>query len=687
MKKQNFQTPSNMMKWITPSVAALSCCLPFARAQNAELLTPLVVTATGSEKSVFDTSLPVNLLEARELDEKVTISLSEIFQYEPGVDAITAGPGSIQPVIRGLSGERVLVLVNGIRLSEQRPGGNHVFSLDPAQIERVEVVRGPASVLYGSDAIGGVMNFITKRADEESGGGPRFRGESDVAYQSNGEGMRSSGHLRFGQNRFNAYLGGVYRDTANIKNPTGEVPNSFYEGYTLWAGGNYSGKGWKTWADYSFMEADIGIPSIAAFAEDYFKGEKHQRLALGFEATELPESMERFSLDFGWQRHNRHRYRRMVIGTPPPVLGDLAVNIRVDIDTYTLKPQIVFAPNEMHRITAGIDTFYEDASSDRTIRDTGSAWVNPAYDNVPVIPDSSRTGAGVFVQDEITVGDRWVVTPGLRWDWIEAQTDGHPRHQLTNEETSVSSALSGNLGLLYKATETVNLYANIGRAFRSPTLLELYFDGPHDALGNDIGDPDLDPETSWNFDIGVKTRSDRLQTTVSGFYNIVDNYIVQERQLSGDRQYKNYTKAVLYGAEAALDYDLGAGFTTFASLSYVRGKNDDTGSDLPGIPPLKARYGLRYETSLGSDSKFWAEISGLTASSQNHIGTNERQTGGYTRGDVRLGVDVGNTWSLVAAVENFTDKLYQDHLSSPWQESGLNDQPGRCVKLMVKARF
>ncbi|MCU0782885.1 MAG: TonB-dependent receptor [Verrucomicrobia bacterium] len=675
------------MKRFTLSLAALSCCLSFARAQEAVPLPPVVVTATGSEKALFDTSLPVNLLESRDLEEKIAISLAEIFQYEPGVDAVTAGPGSIQPVIRGLSGERVLVLVNGIRLSEQRPGGNHVFSLDPSQIERVEVVRGPASVLYGSDAIGGVMNFITKRADAESGPEPRYDDEVDLAYQSNGEGWKSSGHLRLGQDRFNAYVGGVYRDTDNIENPAGEVSNSFYDGYTFWAGGNYVGEGWKTWADYSFMEADIGIPSPAAFAEDYFKGEQHHRLALGLEANKLSESMERFSVDFGWQRHNRHRYRRMISGTPPVVLGDLAINIWLDIDTYTLKPQMVFTPNDTHRITVGIDTFYEDATSDRTIRDTGSSWVNPAYDKVLVIPDSTRMGVGAFVQDEMALGDRWVVTPGLRADWIQARTDGHPRHQLTDEETSESSAVSGNLGLLYKASHAVNLYGNIGRAFRAPTLLELYFDGPHDALGNDIGDPDLDPETSWNFDIGVKTRADRLQTMVSAFYNIVDDYIVQERQPSGDRQYKNYAQVILYGAEAGLDYELGAGFTTFASVSYVRGENSDTDGDLPGIPPIKGRYGLRYETKLSKGSKFWAEISGLTASEQDKTGPNERPTDGYTRGDVGLGVDVGSTWSFVAAVENFTDELYQDHLSSPWQESGLNDQPGRNVKLMVKARF
>ena len=678
-----FQTISGIV-----FATAVLCCTSFVFAEETITSLPdvVVTTPTGSEKGMFDTSLPVNLLEIRDLEEKVAFSVAEIFQSEPGVDVVTTGTGSIHPMIRGLYGERVLVLVNGVRLSEQRPGGNHVLSLDPAQIERVEVVRGPASVLYGSDAIGGVINFIMKRADEETAPEARFGGEADVQYEGATDGRKGSAHLRFGQGRFNGYAGGTHTDTDNIETPEGELANSFYDGCTVWGGGKYIADGWKTYADYSFMEADIGIPSPAVFAEDYFKGEQHQRLAIGFEADEFGSTAERFSVDFGWQRHNRHRYRRKTDAIPPVVQGNLEVNIWLDIDTYTLKPQMVLVPNYTHIVTFGLDLFYEDATSDRTIRDSASSWVNPGFDSVPVIPDSTRMGMGAFVQDEIALGDRWVVTPGLRADWIKAQTDGHPRHQLTGEETTTSSAMSGNLGLLYKVSNEINLYGNVGRAFRSPTLLELYFYGPHD-VGNDIGDPDLDPETSWNFDIGLKTRSDRLQTMISAFYNMVDDYIVKENQGDGNYRYMNYAEVSLYGAEVALDYELGRGFSTFASVSYVRGENDDTGEDLSSIPPLKGYYGVRYEAALGVTNRFWMELAGLTASDQDKTGPNERKTDGYTRGDARVGIDFDKTWSIVGAVENFTDKLYQDHLSSSWQEFGLNDQPGRNVKVMAKARF
>lgn len=671
------------MKFLSLSFLAAIGCFAAAAADETISLGTLVVTPTGSETSSFETPLPVNVIERVTLDRRAVMSIPDTLARQPGVDAVTAGSGSVHPMIRGLQGERVLVLVNGIRLSEQRPGGNHVFSLDSSRVERVEIVRGPASVLYGSDAIGGVVNFITKGADTVVGPGTRFSGEADLRYESATDGWKPSAHLRFGEGAFNGYAGGTWKDADNLETADGELKNSFYEGGSLWLGGTYTGDLWKAYVDYAFMQADIGIPAPAAFSEDYFNDERHQTLTAGVETGEFGD---RFNVDFGWQRHNRNRFRRAVAGIPPVLQGDLIVDIQVDIDTYTLKPQWVMTPNDAHRLTFGLDTFYEDATSTRTLTDSGSAWVNPKFNNVPVIPDSSRVGLGVFMQDEIGIGDRWLLTPGLRADWIESKTDGHPRHALTQGDTSESSAVSGNLGLLYKLRSDLNLYANLGRAFRAPTLLELYFYGPHD-VGNDVGDPDLDAETSWNADIGIKASAENMDWMLSAFYNRVDDFIVKEKQANGDYLYMNYAEVALYGMEAGWERPCGTGLTLFASGSLVRGENADTDADLPGIPPVKIQYGLRYEVPLEGDHLVWLELSGQTAGDQERTGPNERTTEGYTIGDLFVGLETAGGWSVVAGVENFTDENYQNHVSSVWQEFGLSDQPGRNVKVMVKARF
>ena len=136
--------------------AALLCCALFVSAEESVTLREVVVTPAGSESDAFDSALPVSVFTAKDVDDAIAFSMSELPKMEPGVDAVTAGPGSIHPMIRGLSGERVLVLVDGIRLSEQRPGGNHAFSLDPAQIAT------PGRDLYG--VARGLLQSLRERA-------------------------------------------------------------------------------------------------------------------------------------------------------------------------------------------------------------------------------------------------------------------------------------------------------------------------------------------------------------------------------------------------------------------------------------------------------------------------------------------------------------------------------------------
>jgi hemoglobin/transferrin/lactoferrin receptor protein len=260
---------------------------------------------------------------------------------------------------------------------------------------------------------------------------------------------------------------------------------------------------------------------------------------------------------------------------------------------------------------------------------------------------------------------------------------------VADSETVRDGEFSGNLGVLYKLSQNVNLYGNVGRAFRAPTLLERFFDGPHD-VARDIGNPDLDPETSWNFDTGVKMQLERWSAMASVFYNRIDDYIVKQLNATGDYEWTNFAEVRLYGAEAGLDFQLGHGFSLFATASHVRGRNEETHDDLPAIPPLKARYGLRFDQAFGDHENkrhLWAELSGTSAARQKHPGPNEKDTAGWTRIDFRAGYDLGDRWSLSFAVENLTDKSYHDHLSGAWQLFNLYEQAGRNCKLMATLRF
>lgn len=651
----------------------------------AAKLDDTVVTASGRESSAFDSSVPMNVITAEDIAERGAVTMADVFRGELGLNVSTTGPNSVRPMIRGLYDERVLVLINGVRLSEQRPGGNHILSLDPSQIERVEVVRGPSSVLYGSDAIAGVINIITKQAPRETGPELRKGGSVSLTGVSNPEGFKGSANLTVGRGNFNALVGGFYQDTDNLENAEYELNHSSYQGGMAWAGANYLGRTWQADFYYYFMNADLGIPASAAFFRDEFADEREHFFSGKLTHQADAAWADRVELIVGAQRHNRNRERQRTSTNPEVILGDLAVNIQLDIDTFSLKPVFFKNIGNRHKLAYGLDTFYEDASSARTMRDTGSGWVNPMFSGVPVIPDSQRWGMGLFAQDEISLGRRWSLTTGLRYDWISSSTDGHPRHQISSSSSQDDGAVSGSLGLLFRASDELNLYANVGRAFRAPTLLERYFYGPHDGAKNDVGDPDLSAETSWNFDLGLKLHTSRVTGMFSLFYNMIDDYIAK-MDTGAEYTWMNLDRAVLYGGELSLNVDIYQGLSAFASASYVIGENEATDQDLPSIPPLNGQTGLRYDRAF-EFGRGWAELSMLWAAEQDRVAPNEERTAGWSRFDLRLGVLPTPNTKVTFAVENLGDHFYHDHLSRTWQDLSLSAQEGRTFKLMVEWSF
>ncbi|MFZ5807619.1 MAG: TonB-dependent receptor plug domain-containing protein [Verrucomicrobiota bacterium] len=658
---------------------------PEASERPTTVMNEVVVTASRDEESAFDAPMAVNVIRKEDIRRKVSMSMEDLFRDIPGVDASSTGPGSVRPIVRGMMDERVLILVDGIRLSEQRPGGNHILSLDPAQIERVEIVRGPSSVLYGSDAIGGVMNVFTKKAPLIAGDETRFSGETSFNYESANDGFKPSAHTAFGRGNWNGYVGGFYQNTDNVETHSGDLNFSHYKGGTFWLGGNYVEKDWSHELGYSLMQADIGIPAPADFVKDQFKDEKQHFLHGTAKMDDLSDLVTHLNIDYGWQLHERSRVRK------PTAARE--VDIFLDIHTMMLEPTLTLNPHENHEIKTGFAFFFEDASSDRNMIGFPVGSIQASYDNVPVIPDSNRYGIGIFAQDEIKITQDWSVIPGLRLDYIHTTCEGAMGHQVTNFLDEDDSAISGNLGTLYHITPEWNLFANAGRAFRAPTLLERFFDGPHDGTGVDQGNPNLEPETSWNFDIGAKANYEKFTATTSLFYNMIEDYTIKRltnpAAAPADQIYawENVSDARVYGVETDFNYKLDLGFSLFGGMTFTQGYDETNHDDLPNISPLKGTYGLRWEQLVEDRFDVFCEVQGTTAARQSDPGTGERETAGWTTFDFRTGVTMDKNFSVNFVVENIFDRNYHDHLSSVWQTLNVDDQPRRNFKIAATYRW
>jgi hemoglobin/transferrin/lactoferrin receptor protein len=644
-------------------------------------LDAVVVTATRTETPAFDTPLPVNVIRRRQIEREMPVSMSEVFKREAGLDAATTGPNIVHPMIRGLFDDRVLVLVDGIRLSEQRGGGDHRLSIDPDQIDRIEAVRGPGSVLYGSDALGGVINIITRQAKVERRPGWRTQFSLGGGVNNANDGLEQTTAIQAGYDRVNLFFNSVYRNTGDINTPSGPLYHSFYRGFTLSGGGNY------TWPQSELAlsawgtQADIGVPNRTA-KESHFDHEVHLMAQGTYRHYDISQFCPEVKIDAAFQRHQRH----MHILNPIPPQTDLEVLL--NLNTWNFQPQAVLTWRDGQRFTTGLQFFREDAASARDRWGiTANSWVPQPLPGV--IPDASRTGTGLYLQDEIRLTERLSLTPGGRFDWIRSVAGEAPLHPVKGT-SQADSAVSGSLGFLYRLTPHLHLVANVGRAFRAPTLLERYFFGPHQDTV-DIGNPDLKPEFSFNLDLGLKAKYDKFQGTVSLFRNEISDYIVKRRtgRIDPDSgleidQWENVGRALLYGLEAQGEYDLGAGFALFANCSYVRGKDETASTDLPDMPPLRANYGCRYRQAVPPDWELWTEFAGLTAARQGKIAPYERPTGGYTVLTWSAGATFRKKLRLTLMVANLADKSYHDHLS---RVTWINEEPGRNVRFQMNYTF
>jgi len=305
------------------------------------------------------------------------------------------------------------------------------------------------------------------------------------------------------------------------------------------------------------------------------------------------------------------------------------------------------------------------------------------------VPTANRSHLGVFVQDDISVGDKLVVIAGGRYDYFTADADDVPytvdsfdeQGELRSSKTEINAffretdrAGSLNLGLLYPYTEHVHLTTNLGTGFRAPDIFERYSTrgGGSRVI---IGNPSLDPEYSYNADVGIKTRFDRFRGDVNVYYNRVDEYIDTVLQdtsfVSGSDintyKYVNVQEAELYGFESTAMWELTKDIDLFGSAAYVVGKDRDTGERLSNILPLHGTVGATWEKKIRRNLTAWVEASGDFYDRQDNPAPGESETPGYAIANLAAGLRM-HSWGplqdlgLTLRVENLFDKYYRSHL-------------------------
>ena len=627
--------------------------------QIASLREQVTVTASGTEQSVFESFQSVNSVGSTRIVEKAATSIGEVLENETGVAKRSFGPGTARPVIRGFDGDRVLVLENGVRGgSVGSQSGDHGEPIDPLSAERIEVVKGPATLLYGSNAIGGVVNVIDNDENDRHEG---FRGNFTTVAGTADRQIGVSGKLEYGYKNwlFRGNFGA--QRTGDYQTPIGRVQNSA-------ARSNSGAFGIGYYADKAYIngsfDVDItryGVPFAAIFEEGGGQQFFGDVLPTVDEAIDLRQRRYNYRLSGGFRNLNN------------PFLSGVQYNL--DYTDYRHKE---------------IETV-DDIDEIGTIFDNKTFSYRSLFEQTRYKKLSGRFGFEGFNRDYEVNGAEQLIQGKVKhnafsvfgleeldFERVKFQFGGRVENNryrpenpdLTSRDfTGVSFAAGMNVALWQGGAFVVN-YSN---SYRAPALEERYNNGPH--AGNvtfEIGNSNLKNERANGIDFSLRHQSSRFRITGDVYYYRINNFVFLARQdADGDGIIDiedglpvglyEQADASYFGAELGADMTFNKYLGGFLSLDYVRAKLVDLDINLPRIPPARARVGLdfRYQgLSVRPEAVF--------ASDQNKVFPLETRTAGYGIFNVAGSYTIGRphyAHIFTFNAFNLTDKLYRNHLS------------------------
>ncbi|WP_353565946.1 TonB-dependent receptor [Haloferula sargassicola] len=607
-------------------------------------LDTVVVTANRSGQTLFDQVQPANVLAGPELQLKLAPTLGETLNHEPGVSSTNFGPGASRPVIRGLGDDRLRVLQNGTSvLDVSNVSPDHAVASDPLSMTAVEVVRGPATLLYGPNTLGGVVNVIDDRIATEPFDGSWPSGRFGVTGGTADDLFSQSGAVHWGAGPLVFHLDGFNRETENLEipgfarsallrssdppgtpQPYGVLPNSATHSKGAGAGISYVTDAGYLGLSYSGIESKYGTVA----EPDVTIGLSQRRVEMKGALHSPTSWIKDLKLDLGYSDYHHTEFEGPAPGT------------QFMIEGFNGRLELLHEPVAGLEGAVGIETQVNEFSA------LGSEAFLPTVDN-----ESYST----FFFEEYGF-DPFRLQFGARYDHQSSETTTNPLFGAGLSRDF--DAFSGSVALVYEPVEGYSATVSLGYAQRPPTYVELFANGPHVATGSfEIGDPNLGTEDALSLDVSLKKNTGRVTGSVSGYYYRFDDFISAQPTGAFDPAdgFPIYAyqpvDAEFYGGEietvfrligsdpdsvpvvsddpkAPLPADSSIGDEHQLDLTlradYVHAENRKTSEPLPRIPPFRASAGLDYHYG-----PFGAGIECQYAAKQDRTATFELPTDGY----------------------------------------------------------
>lgn len=617
-----------------------------------------VMSVSPGARNQFESYQPTAVLAGQDLDKARQGTLGETLQNEPGIASRSQGPGPSRPVIRGLDGDRVLILQDGQRMGDlSSQSGDHGVNVDTGTASRIEVVRGPATLLYGANAIGGLVNVITEDVPTESVNGAK--GSLSMDFGSAASEAGGGGEVTVGNGRVALHVSGSGRRAGEYDTPEGTVPNSFSRGGFAGLGLSWTGQNGYFGGSVGYDRTHYGVPLVEEGETNL--DPRRKVMTLRGERRNLPGLFQSVRGSFGVRRYRHDELDGEEVAT--------------QFTNNTAEFDLLASHKPLGKLKGSVGVW----ALGRSFSTEGEESLSPPVDQ--------RAFAG-FVYEEVGVSPHLSVQFGGRVEHAAFTPDSSdPSRAFTN--------VSGSFGLLAHPTEATTIAVNLARAARNPALEELYFLGPH--AGNfafETGNADLESEKALGFDLSMRWRGRRTSGEVTYFLNNIDNFIYRDYTgaIEDDLPETVFTAADsrLQGVESHVDLALNSLATIEAGVDYVRGELRDTKQPLPRIPPLRGRFGLRLQKNAfqaGGDLIVTAKQDRIMAidGAEGLIG--ETPTDGYQLMKLFGSYSFQNgkaVHTITLRLDNAGNTLYRNHLN---YLKDLVPEVGRNLRLLYNVRF
>lgn len=685
---------------------------------SAYSLGGVVVTGTPVETRPSDAPADIDVLSGAEKDRRQATSLGESLDHLGGVDSIGAGPQVGKPVLRGFSGNRVRVLSDGIGLDHQQFGVRHPPNVDPFAAERIEVVRGAQSLLYGSGALGGAVNVLPSRPPSTTPGNTTASGRTLLEYQTGYDQITGAAKAEAAYGPFGIAANFTGRDSGGLETPPGdEALDSGDPSDPLVTGD-------VPFTDYRQFNGDLNLGYMTDWGQVSLRYAAY-RDQHNFVVPDPP---------------NQPTESGLVPGGVGQTLENDLVQLKADLDvtpTWTVQPKVAFSsnlrvsnpgppdpqPREFLPGAKAIDIRRNNWTG-RLVGEHGPLVAGlrgrvgmevvrvdqESRGRVPLTPGGDVWNVAAFAFEERQFGDL-TLTGGVRLDYRRVEADPDKTQNTSglagaNSLTNTYVTPTASLGASYRVTDRLSIASNVARGFRAPNLFELYANGRHGGVAAfQRGDSSLDPETSISADAQIRWQSDWLTAKATGYVNEISDFIF----LAGTGTtvpggnlpifQVSQQDARIYGADLTLDATPRPWLNLRGTLGYVDGELDD-GRQVPLLPPLKLggevtfqqkrvgvfrdaalTFGVRYADS--QQSAGLIEPFGQFDSPPPPFGTGS--TDSYTLFDINLGARIAKTGTrLDVGVQNLFDTEHRDFLDT---YKNITLGPGRNVTLRLTQPF